>query len=87
MYFFQLCSYKKCRDYIKSKNAYVILRELHKWEKDERVLAVCEKLVQILIADEPEEGMEDFHQVTVPEDLSQKFYEYEQKELEKNFEE
>jgi hypothetical protein len=62
------------------------LRELHKWEKDERVKLVLEKLVQILIADEPENELENFHQITVPDHLSQKFYEFEQTELEKNFE-
>ncbi|CAF0778426.1 unnamed protein product [Brachionus calyciflorus] len=81
-----LCSRKECRSYIKDKNAYLILRELHKWEKDEKALNSCEKLVQILIADEPEDGHENLHQVAVPEELSQKFYEFEKQELEKNFE-
>jgi hypothetical protein len=65
----------------------VILRELHKIEQDKKVIYVLEKLVSVLIADEPEEGMENLHQVMVPEDLAQKFYDYETKELEKNFEE
>lgn len=82
----KLCSRKKCRNYIKEKNAYVILREYHKWEKDEKVRTVLEKLIQILISDEPEAGLENLHEVLVPEELSKKFYEYEKKELEKNFE-
>ncbi len=65
----------------------MILRELHKIEQDKKVIYVLEKLVSVLIADEPEEGMENLHQVMVPEDLAQKFYDYETKELEKNFEE
>jgi hypothetical protein len=80
-----LCSHKVCRDYIISKNAYVILRELHKWEKDERAMNFLEKLVQLLIMDEPERGMENLHQVVIPEELKNKFYEYDDKELEKNF--
>ena len=80
-----MCSRKDCREFIKEKNAYLILRELHKWEKDEKVKETCEKLVQILIADEPEKEYENLHHVSVPEDLAQKFYEFETKELEKNF--
>ena len=83
---FKLCSHQKCRQYIKEKNAYIILRELFNWEKDERASAVCYKLIQVLISDEPEQGLENLHQITVPDELSQKFYEFEQKELEKNFE-
>ena len=63
----------------------MILRELFNWEKDEKVKATCEKVIQVLICDEPEAGMEDLHEVMVPEELSNKFYEYETKELEKNF--
>ena len=45
----QLCASKKGREYFREKNVYVILRELHKWEKDKMVLLACEKLVDILI--------------------------------------
>jgi len=80
-----LCSRQKCRKYIKDKNTYVIIRELYNWEKDERVRETCERLVQMLIGDEPEKGLENLDQVTVPEELAQKFYEFDKKELEKNF--
>lgn len=63
----------------------MILRELHKWEKDEKVNVTCEKLIHLLIADEPEDGMDNFHEIAVPENLSEKFYDYDQKELDKNF--
>ena len=83
----QLCARKKCRDYVKEKNAYVILRELHNWEKDERVLLVLEKLVQVLIGDEPDdESMLNLHEVAVPDELSKRFYEMDRDELVKNFE-
>ncbi|KAL3270560.1 hypothetical protein HHI36_021097 [Cryptolaemus montrouzieri] len=45
----QLCTEKQNRKYIRDKNAYVILRELHTWEKDAAVLTACENLVDILI--------------------------------------
>ena len=41
------------------------MRELHKWEKDPDVKETCEKLVSILISDEPEPGMENLHEVRV----------------------
>ena len=43
------------------------MRELHKWEKEEGVKETCEALVSVLISDEPEPGMENLHEVQVPE--------------------
>ncbi|KAI8782462.1 protein HGH1 [Biomphalaria glabrata] len=71
----QLCSTKCGRLFIKEKNAYVILRELHKWEKDPKAKLACQNLCELLISDEPEQGMEDLHQVEVPAHLQQKFNE------------
>lgn len=45
----QLCATKKGREHFRDKNAYVILREFHKWEKETAVLLACENLVDILI--------------------------------------
>lgn len=45
----QLCSKKVNREYVRDKNTYIILRELHKWEKDKKALLACENLVDILI--------------------------------------
>lgn len=45
----QLVSKRSNRELIRNKNSYVILRELHKWEKDRTVIAACEHLVNILI--------------------------------------
>jgi hypothetical protein len=81
-----LCSHKKNRQFIKDKNTYLILRELFNWEKDEKSYTTCKKLIDILISDEPEPGLENLHQVEVPDELAKKFYDFEQKELEKNFE-
>ncbi len=43
------------------------MRELHKWEPDTDVSAACELVISILIADEPEEGMDNLDQVVLPE--------------------
>lgn len=53
--------------YLRSKQVYLILRELHKWEKEPEVLQTIENLVGILISDEPEPGMENLHDVEMPE--------------------
>lgn len=45
----QLCATKTARQILRDKNTYVILRELHKWEKDTNVLLACENVVDILI--------------------------------------
>ena len=63
----QLCSTKFGRMYLKSKQVYLIMRELHKWEKDAEVKKTVEDLVSILISDEPEPGMENLHDVEMPE--------------------
>nr|CAG4641831.1 EOG090X08WK [Eurycercus lamellatus] len=69
----QLCTTKFGREYLRSKNTYVILRELHKWEKDENVIAPLEHLVNILIRYEHEIGHDNLKEVEVPEDLTEKF--------------
>lgn len=45
----QLVAKKPNRELIRNKNTYIVLRELHKWETDKRVLVACEDLVNILI--------------------------------------
>ena len=49
---FKLCTSKKCREFVRSKNTYVICRELHKWEKDRKVDLAIQKLVDLLIGDD-----------------------------------
>ena len=70
---YQLCATKKCREYIRSKNAYVILRELHKVEEDQAVKDACEDVVQLLIKKEEEINLDSYHDVDVPEDVAQQF--------------
>lgn len=68
----QLCSTKHGREYLREKQTYLIVRELHKWEKDPEVATACENLVHILIADEPEPGMENLEEVELPEGFAEK---------------
>ncbi|XP_053172514.1 protein HGH1 homolog [Scomber japonicus] len=83
---FLLTATKSGRQTLKDKNAYPILREFHLWEKDVHVGAACEKLVQVLIGDEPEQGMENLMEVEIPDDVEDKLKQAdakEQEELEK----
>jgi hypothetical protein len=69
----QLCSKRQSREFIRDKNTYVILRELHKWEKDKKALLACENLVDILIRTEEEIGEDNLREVDVPEHLRDGF--------------
>nr|SVE70525.1 EOG090X08WK [Daphnia similis]SVE71149.1 EOG090X08WK [Daphnia similis]SVE71781.1 EOG090X08WK [Daphnia similis]SVE72407.1 EOG090X08WK [Daphnia similis] len=69
----QLCATKFGREYLRSKNTYVILRELHKWEKNENVLVVLEHLVNILIRFEHEIGHDNLKELEVPDEITEKF--------------
>ena len=74
LFLLQLCSTKKGRQFIKEKNAYVIFRELHKSESCEENVEALLKVIDILIADEPKEGMEELHTLEIPPDLEKKFH-------------
>ncbi|XP_062614348.1 protein HGH1 homolog [Saccostrea cucullata] len=69
----KLCATKKGRLFVKEKNTYIIIRELHKWESQRSNIIPIMNLIDILIGDEPEEGMENLHQVEIPEHLKEKF--------------
>jgi hypothetical protein len=45
----QLCAKRSSRELMRDRNTYLILRELHKWEKDRMVLLACENVIDILI--------------------------------------
>ncbi|XP_027022222.1 protein HGH1 homolog [Tachysurus fulvidraco] len=77
-----LTATKVGRQLLKKKNVYPIMREFHKWEKEPHVISACEKLIQVLIGDEPEAGMENLMEVEIPEDVEQKLKEMEAKEQE-----
>ncbi|NXI57639.1 HGH1 protein, partial [Chloroceryle aenea] len=67
----QLTATKSGRGIVRAKGTYVVLRELHRWERDPQVLMACEKLIQVLIGDEPGPGLENLLEVKVPEELEQ----------------
>ncbi|CAH2014470.1 unnamed protein product [Acanthoscelides obtectus] len=69
----QLVAKRPNREFIRDKNTYVIMRELHKWEKDDEAKAACENLVDILIRTEEEIGHENLKEVDIPDDLREKF--------------
>ncbi|XP_046386110.1 protein HGH1 homolog [Ischnura elegans] len=69
----KLCTVRENRVKIRECNTYVILRELHKWEKDRKALLACENLVDILIRTEEEIGEDEIDRVEVPSELIEKF--------------
>ncbi|XP_071944500.1 protein HGH1 homolog [Antedon mediterranea] len=68
----QLCSTKEGRKIVKDKRTYVIIRELHKTENDKEVCVAIEHLIQLLIGDEPEKGMENLKTVEIPPEVDDK---------------
>ncbi|XP_040573719.1 protein HGH1 homolog [Lepeophtheirus salmonis] len=65
----QLCATKDGREFIRGQNAYIILREFHKVEKDKVVKLACENLVDILIKKEEEIKVDNYKDVKVPENI------------------
>ncbi|XP_020850925.1 protein HGH1 homolog isoform X2 [Phascolarctos cinereus] len=68
------------RKLVKDQGAYLVLRELHSWEHDPNVQLACEKLIQVLIGDEPEAGMDNLLEVSVPPDVEQRLQQLDQQE-------
>ncbi|XP_068035517.1 LOW QUALITY PROTEIN: protein HGH1 homolog, partial [Anomalospiza imberbis] len=84
-----LAATKRGRLHLRSRGSYLVLRELHAWEKDPEVLSTCQKLIpvsgrphQVLIGDEPEAGMENLLEVTIPEELEQRLSDLDREEEE-----
>ncbi|NXK95905.1 HGH1 protein, partial [Formicarius rufipectus] len=67
----QLTATKEGRCRVRDTGTYVVLRELHGWERHPEVLSTCLKVIQVLIGDEPEPGMENLLEVSVPPELEQ----------------
>lgn len=74
----QLCAKKPHREFIRHKNTYVILRELHKVEEDLETRAACENLVDILIRTEEEIGVENLKEIEIPAEIQRNFNENKQ---------
>ncbi|CAK6439028.1 unnamed protein product [Pipistrellus nathusii] len=70
------------RRQVRDQGAYLILRELHSWEPESDVRGACEKLIQVLIGDEPQRGMENLLEVQVPEDVERQLQELDRREQE-----
>uniref|UniRef100_A0A8C2YR78 Protein HGH1 homolog n=1 Tax=Chinchilla lanigera TaxID=34839 RepID=A0A8C2YR78_CHILA len=70
------------RQQVRDQGTYLILRELHNWEPEPDVQIACEKLIQVLIGDEPECGMENLLEVQVPEDVEQQLQQLDRQEQE-----
>ncbi|XP_058668319.1 protein HGH1 homolog [Ammospiza caudacuta] len=64
-----LAATKAGRCHLRSTGTYLVLRELHAWESDAAALRACHNLIQVLIGDEPEPGLENLLEVKVPEHL------------------
>jgi len=65
---------------VKDKNTYVILRELHKWEKNPANIVAIENLISVLISDEPESGMENLNEIDIPADVAVKLQAVDEKQ-------
>ncbi|XP_018396556.1 PREDICTED: protein HGH1 homolog [Cyphomyrmex costatus] len=70
----QLCATKVAREILRKTNTYLILRELHKWEKDKKCLLACENIVDILIKTEEEIGLDNLKEVEVPSEYTEMFH-------------
>ncbi|KAJ1076225.1 hypothetical protein K5549_018320, partial [Capra hircus] len=70
------------RKQVRDQGAYLILRELHSWEPEPDVRLTCEKLIQVLIGDEPERGLENLLEVQVPEEVERQLQQQDHQERE-----
>ncbi|XP_030376306.1 protein HGH1 homolog [Scaptodrosophila lebanonensis] len=73
----QLCATRRFREHLRSKGVYEILREYHKWEakigRCSECLQACENVVDILIKNEEEIGLDNYKALEVPADHTEKF--------------
>ena len=67
---------------MKDKRTYVILREYHVWEEMPEVHELCRKVIDVLIMDDPEPGMENLMEVNIPEDIKTQLDQAKEKEEE-----
>lgn len=71
--FSQLCTTKAGRDILKAKRTYIILREYDNWEENQQLKEINHDLIQLLIGDEPEPGMENLEQIEIPPRVKERF--------------
>ncbi|XP_075067599.1 LOW QUALITY PROTEIN: protein HGH1 homolog [Mixophyes fleayi] len=75
-----LCAIPDGRRNLKDRGTYLILRSLHSWETQADVKRACEKVIQVLIGDEPAPGMENLLEVTVPPEVEEKLKQLDEEE-------
>jgi len=63
--FFQLCSNRASRESLRQQRIYCVLREYHKWEEDEELLELVERVVNLIIQTEDEIGLDNFKDIKV----------------------
>ncbi len=81
-----MCATEHGRLYLRDKNAYLILRELDNWEKDEAITETIQNIISILIADEPAPGMENLDELEIPAEVAKKLASaYEKEETKENY--
>ncbi|CAF3961621.1 unnamed protein product [Rotaria sp. Silwood2] len=81
-----LCATKSIREYFRSKQIYLILRQYHlQTNLDFACNRTCERIIQILIGDE-DYNVETHNllELNIPEDLREKFHESDRKEEDEN---
>lgn len=76
-----LCATARGRQTLKDKQVYPLMRELHTWESKEEVKRSAENLIQVLIGDEPQPGMENLMELEIPEDVEKQLREADLQEL------
>ncbi|KAM3909880.1 protein HGH1 homolog [Leptodactylus fuscus] len=81
-----LCATPDGRRILKDRGTYLILRSLHSWEKEADVKRACEKVIQILIGDEPEPGLQNLLEVKVPPEVEEQLKRMDEEEEEQEAE-
>uniref|UniRef100_A0A915KBY0 Protein HGH1 C-terminal domain-containing protein n=1 Tax=Romanomermis culicivorax TaxID=13658 RepID=A0A915KBY0_ROMCU len=71
-----LCSTKKGREFLRDRGTYYVLREYHKWEKDDEADDLLFNVINVLIRTENEIGYDNLHEldtsVLTPEEIAMK---------------
>ncbi|CAG0894630.1 unnamed protein product [Darwinula stevensoni] len=69
---YMLGSKRSAREELRRRGTYLILREYHKWEKQENLRNHCEDVIQLLIRTEEEIGHDDLSTVEIPPEFLEK---------------
>lgn len=75
-----LCATARGRCFLKDKQVYPLMREYHTWETNDTVKSSAEKLIQVLIGEEPERGMENLMELKIPEEVEKQLTEADARE-------